>query len=99
MLWSALALGKSFTMLPAAIKAVSIGPYAFVRHPLYASYLLFDLGIALELQSPAVWAALALEACAFMTRARQEEEVLGAHLPEYRAYLERVRWRFAPLVF
>jgi protein-S-isoprenylcysteine O-methyltransferase Ste14 len=46
-----------------------------------------------------VWAALALEACAFMTGARQEEEVLGAHLPGYRAYAERVRWRFAPLVF
>jgi protein-S-isoprenylcysteine O-methyltransferase Ste14 len=99
MLWSAVALGKNFTMLPAASEAVAAGPYAFVRHPLYAAYLLFDLGIAIEAQSVLVWGALALEAGALMTRARQEEELLTAHAPGYRAYAARVRWRFAPLVF
>jgi protein-S-isoprenylcysteine O-methyltransferase Ste14 len=99
MLWSALALGRSITLLPAAIAPVSAGPYALVRHPLYSAYLLFDLALALALQHWLVWTALALEVLALLWRAQVEERVLLQSFPDYGGYAARVRGRLIPWVF
>jgi protein-S-isoprenylcysteine O-methyltransferase Ste14 len=96
MLWRALALGRSITLLPAAIAPVARGPYALVRHPLYAAYLAFDLCLAYALQDPLVWTAFAAEALALLWRARVEERVLTAAFPDYAAYAARVRGRIIP---
>jgi protein-S-isoprenylcysteine O-methyltransferase Ste14 len=98
MFWSALSLGPRFTMLPAAITPVAHSPYALIRHPLYAGYLLADFGLALAYGSWLVFAAWALSAFVFDWRARQEEQVLRAAFGTYGDYGARVRWRFMPFV-
>jgi protein-S-isoprenylcysteine O-methyltransferase Ste14 len=75
---------------------ISTGPYAVVRHPMYASALLYLIGTPLALGS--YWGLLAV---AFMlpflvTRLVDEEQVLARELPGYTEYQARVRYRLLP---
>jgi protein-S-isoprenylcysteine O-methyltransferase Ste14 len=75
------------------------GPYATVRHPMYAGAIPFLLGIPLLLGS---WYGLALApifVLAFALRAVLEERTLAAQLPAYTDYAARVRYRFVPLIW
>src|SRR4030095_5760932 len=75
---------------------VSSGPYQYVRHPMYAGFILFAVGTALLLGS---WYGLlgGLILIAMVAwRAVQEERVLREELNGYRVYMKRVRYRFIP---
>lgn len=78
---------------------VDTGPYAVVRHPMYAAVIPFALGTSLLLGS---WWGL-LPAAALMLviawRAVQEERTLRAELPGYVEYAARVRYRLVPGVW
>jgi protein-S-isoprenylcysteine O-methyltransferase Ste14 len=78
---------------------ISTGPYAVVRHPMYASALLYLIGTPLALGS--YWGFVAL--IAFMPilvwRLLDEERVLAHELPGYLEYQERVRKRLIPGVW
>jgi protein-S-isoprenylcysteine O-methyltransferase Ste14 len=90
-----LSLGKSYALLP-ALREVRRGYlYNYVRHPVYALYMLADLTVILL--APSAWnlAVAALGATAFCLRARLEENVLCRD-PGYTHYMRIVRWRFFP---
>ena len=78
---------------------VDRGVFGWVRHPLYASLFAMFYGSALVYRNVAVAAATSLIFVpAMWYRARQEEVLLAAHLPDYDAYRRRVgmflpRWR------
>jgi protein-S-isoprenylcysteine O-methyltransferase Ste14 len=75
------------------------GPYAIVRHPMYAGAILFLIGTPLLLGS---WYGLALApviVVAFALRAVLEERTLAAQFPDYADYAARVRYRFVPLIW
>jgi|SRR5208282_659259 len=75
---------------------VSTGPYAIVRHPLYASLLIYLPATALVLGS---WAGLAGSAVflgAFVFRTAMEDRELQRSLPGYSEYAARVRYRLIP---
>jgi len=80
-------------------KVIATGPYAVVRHPMYAGALVYCLATPLALGS--LWGLLAVAAVApFMYwRIVNEEEVLLRRLPGYADYCARVRWRLIPRVF
>lgn len=80
-------------------RVVSSGPYAYVRHPMYASVILMAAGVPLLLGS--WWALLVspLLVVAVAVRAVLEERLLKAELAGYADYAERVRYRFVPLVW
>ena len=92
---SLLALGRSFGMVAADRGVPTRGPYAIVRHPIYASYLLIQSGYLL--QSVSVWnlLVLVLASGCNVGRARAEERLL-ARSPGYRAYQRQIRWRLIP---
>jgi protein-S-isoprenylcysteine O-methyltransferase Ste14 len=96
-LWalSFVALGRSFGMVPADRGLVVREPYAVVRHPLYAAYMLAQLGYLL--QSVSKWNVLIviLTWTCQIGRAIAEERFLGG-TAVYRAYRVRVRWRLVP---
>ncbi|SIT45269.1 conserved membrane hypothetical protein [Paraburkholderia ribeironis] len=80
-------------------KVIDTGPYAYVRHPMYAAALLMFVGMPLMLGS---WWGLALApvmACAIGWRAVREERLLAAQLDGYKAYMTRVRYRFVPHIW
>ena len=92
---STLALGRSFGIVPANRGVKTGGPYSLVRHPLYSSYLVFDVGFLL--QAASLWNGLvfALGALTIYLRGRFEERFLSLD-PEYRAYAARTRYMLIP---
>ncbi len=78
---------------------VTTGPYRFVRHPLYASVLIFFPSIALLLGSwwGLVWAALMM--ALLVERTRLEDVTLMNELEGYPDYAARVRFRLVPGVW
>lgn len=80
-------------------RVISTGPYAWVRHPLYAGALLYFVGTPLLLGS---WFGLVCSIVPMVglgIRAVVEERVLRAGLPGYDRYMTRVRYRFVPHVW
>ena len=80
-------------------RVITTGPYAIVRHPMYASALLYLLGTPLALGS--YWGLLALAGMlpVLIWRLLNEETVLARELPGYRDYQRRVRHRLVPLIW
>jgi protein-S-isoprenylcysteine O-methyltransferase Ste14 len=80
-------------------KVISTGPYALLRHPMYAGALLLLLGIPIALGS--WWGPLVIIAItpALIWRLLDEEKFLTRHLPGYREYQKKVRYRLIPLVW
>jgi protein-S-isoprenylcysteine O-methyltransferase Ste14 len=78
---------------------VSTGPYAVVRHPMYAGAILFLVGAPIALGS--WWGLLftPLFIGGFAWRCLNEERFLRANLPGYAEYMRRVRYRFVPYVW
>ena len=75
---------------------VSTGPYAFVRHPMYAFALLQFVGGPLMLGSWWGLAGALAITLAVAARTLGEEKMLRAELEGYEDYARRVRWRYAP---
>jgi protein-S-isoprenylcysteine O-methyltransferase Ste14 len=95
---SFLALGRSFGFAAADRGLVRRGPYAVVRHPIYASYVLLEFGYLL--QSISMWNALVMvfvSSCN-VGRAIAEERLLATG-DRYEAYRHEVRWRLFPGVW
>jgi protein-S-isoprenylcysteine O-methyltransferase Ste14 len=78
---------------------ISTGRYHYVRHPMYATAMIFLAGTSLLLGSwyGLILALVLMAAVAF--RAVQEERTLWAELPGYDAYLAQVRYRLIPYVW
>ena len=93
-----LALGRSFGIAPANRGVVAHGPYAVVRHPIYAAYLVTHVAFALA--HPTAWnlTILTIADGALIVRALIEERLLCADA-QYSAYCERVAWHFVPGLF
>lgn len=75
---------------------VSSGPYAVVRHPMYAGGLMLVFGTAPALGSWWGWLGLAVLVPVILARLLEEERFLRANLDGYEAYCQRVRWRLVP---
>ncbi len=77
-------------------RVISAGPYAWIRHPLYAGSALLLLATPFALGS--LWTLLpAILFCGLlMVRLLYEERYLSANLPGYEAYCRKVPHRLVP---
>lgn len=80
-------------------RVVDRGPYAVVRHPMYAGAALLLVGLSLWLESTAGVVAALVPILALVARAVLEERFLARALPGYAAYAARVRARLVPGVW
>ena len=78
---------------------ISTGPYALVRHPMYAGVSLYFVGTPLALGSCWGFAPAALLFGVLIWRLRDEERVLARDLPGYTHYQEQVRYRLLPFIW
>ena len=78
---------------------VSTGPYAIMRHPMYAGVLVMAVGVPLALGSWWGLVPVVLLALAIIWRLLDEEKFLAGNLPGYSEYQEQVRYRLVPLVW
>jgi protein-S-isoprenylcysteine O-methyltransferase Ste14 len=77
-------------------KVIDTGPYALVRHPMYAGALLYLLGTPLVLGSWIGLAVLPVIVVLLIARIFIEESTLRSGLPGYSEYMSRVRYRLVP---
>jgi len=97
-LWSMaslVSLGRSFGVRPALRTLITRGPYQVMRHPIYASYVLSDIGYNVQewnvgslLLTVAGWVSL-------VYRIDAEERVLAGD-DRWRGYASAVRYRLVP---
>lgn len=80
-------------------QVISSGPYAVVRHPMYAGALVLLAGISPALGSWWGWLPLPAMVATIMWRLLDEERLLAAGLPGYAEYRQRVRFRLVPFVW
>jgi protein-S-isoprenylcysteine O-methyltransferase Ste14 len=80
-------------------RVISTGPYAQVRHPMYAAALVMLLGMPIALAS--WWGVLIVVALlpALIWRLVDEEKFLARNLPGYAEYRRKVRYRLMPRVW
>jgi len=80
-------------------KVISTGPYARVRHPMYASAILYLLGTPLALGS--YWGLVPVVAMMpfLVWRILAEERFLARNLAGYTDYQKRIRHRLVPFVW
>jgi protein-S-isoprenylcysteine O-methyltransferase Ste14 len=79
-----------------AQRVIDSGPYSLVRHPMYASALLYLAGIPLLLGSWFGLLTVPLFIAGLAPRAVAEERLLQRELPGYADYMTRVRFRLIP---
>jgi protein-S-isoprenylcysteine O-methyltransferase Ste14 len=80
-------------------RVIRDGPYRYLRHPLYAGAILFELALPVALGS---WWALipgALATLLFIIRTTLEERMLRANLAGYDDYRRQTRYRLLPGVW
>ena len=92
-----LALGSAVIEVTEGQVVVSTGPYALVRHPMYAYVLLLMIGAPLLLGS--LWGLLfgfAVFVPLLALRIHGEEAMLMTGLAGYQEYVRSVRYRLVP---
>ncbi len=91
--------GGSTVEVVAGQTVITTGPYAVIRHPMYAGVLVMTLGIPLAL---AFWWGLGVVVLitpVLMWRILDEEKLLERELPGYVDYEQKVRYRLVPYLW
>lgn len=90
----------NFGVMPeplAGARLVTTGPYAYVRHPMYAALLLFGAGMLAGWQGVVHFGALVALSAVLHFKADREEALMAARFPGYAAYRARTK-RLLPFV-
>ena len=97
-IFAMLSLNRSFAIVAARREIKTEGMYRFVRHPLYASYLLTYSGyLAANTSFENAMIYLFAIGCMLLRILREENHLCIDEA--YAAYMQRVRYRIIPFVF
>ena len=80
-------------------KVISTGPYAIVRHPMYAGALVLLVGMPLALGSWWGLCVLLFIVPVLVWRLLDEERLLKKELPRYVEYSQKVPYRLVPYLW
>jgi protein-S-isoprenylcysteine O-methyltransferase Ste14 len=94
-LGSLLTIRRLFGIRPALRGLTTSGPYRFVRHPMYLSYLIADIGYNLQEWNFVTLLLVLVGWASLVYRIYAEERVLSQHA-EWPAYVTSVRYRLFP---
>jgi protein-S-isoprenylcysteine O-methyltransferase Ste14 len=95
---SLLAIGRFFGIRPALRGLVTNGPYRFVRHPMYLSYVLADIGYNLQEWNFVTLLLVLVGWTSLLYRIHAEERVISQHA-DWPAYVASVRYRLFPCLW
>jgi protein-S-isoprenylcysteine O-methyltransferase Ste14 len=97
--YSIATLGRSFGVVPGNRTLVLAGAYRFVRHPIYAGYIIAFFGFLIAhptfYNGRILFAYLVFQ----LLRIFHEEDFLKKEVEDYKAYQNQVRWRLIPRVW
>lgn len=101
-IWAMLELGKLFTVrlgVQPGHRVIKSGPYRFVRHPAYISYIISILGIGLSMGSIVALTTLMPIIVFIFWRMQEEERMLVAEFGEkYEVYMRETK-RLIPFIY
>lgn len=101
MIWARITFGRR-SFHPAADptdgELITSGPYAFVRHPIYASILLFVGGTAVDHLSTIALLAFVVSVAGVLARVVAEEQLLRQRYAAYANYAQRTK-RLLPFIY
>src|SRR5437899_4099609 len=92
---SLLAMGRLFGIRPALRGLATSGPYRFVRHPMYLSYLVADVGYNLQEWNSVTLLLVLVGWASLVYRIHAADRVPAQHA-EWPAYVVLVRYRLFP---
>jgi len=100
--WAAGAMKPgNFNIVPYPVKngvMISRGPYRLIRHPMYASILIFSFGLlAGQFDYKKLLVSVVLMVC-LVIKMYFEEKLLCAHHPGYKAYIQKTK-RIIPFIW
>ncbi len=93
-----MSLRRSFGVAPANRGIKTNGLYRFVRHPIYAGYLVLHIGLFILIPSAYNLAVYAVAWAAQIMRIKAEEALLSQD-PAYVAFKQRTRFRLVPGIY
>jgi protein-S-isoprenylcysteine O-methyltransferase len=100
--WAQTVLGRQWSAqvaLRGEHQLIRRGPYAWVRHPLYAALAGVSIALAL-VTANGLFVGFGLLVLAFLpVRIVREEKMLPQGVPGYAAYAEAVRYRLLPRIW
>jgi protein-S-isoprenylcysteine O-methyltransferase Ste14 len=88
-------IGRFFGVRPALRDLVTSGPYRLVRHPIYLSYVVGDIGYNLQEWNSVTLLLVLVGWASLVYRIQAEERLLSQHA-EWPAYVALVRYRLFP---
>lgn len=91
-------LGRSFGLVPANRGVVDSGPYGWMRHPIYAGYVIGHVAFLAAHPTATNIVLVVVSDVALIVRALMEERTLSGD-KRYQAYCTRVSWHLVPGVF
>jgi len=94
-LMSLLSLGTLFGIRPALRGLMTSGPYRFVRHPMYLSYALGDIGYNLQEWNPATVLMVIVGWTSLLYRIGAEERIMRENA-SWQSYTQVTRYRLVP---
>lgn len=99
--WSGWTLGKSYDRIARPDELIQEGPYGYIRHPIYTSYLLLFSSTLLTLRSYGSLAVLlSISSIFYHNRMNSEEQLLIDSFGEkYEEYKHNVPYRLVPFVY
>ncbi len=80
-------------------RVIDTGLYGIVRHPMYSATLLLFLSMPLVLGSLVALLVFLAYPFIIIARLQNEEQLLEAELPGYRAYKQKVKYRLIPFIY
>jgi protein-S-isoprenylcysteine O-methyltransferase Ste14 len=80
-------------------RVIDTGPYAWVRHPMYAGALVMLIGVPLALGSYVGLLTIVPMIGIIVWRLLEEEKLLAVELDGYEAYRRKIRFRLIPGVW
>ena len=95
---SLLSLGRRFAVWPALRGLATRGPYRIVRHPMYLSYVIADIGLNLEEWNSGTAVLVMAGWASLVYRILAEERILSRHAG-WSSYADLVRYRIFPGVW
>jgi protein-S-isoprenylcysteine O-methyltransferase Ste14 len=87
--WAVASLGRSLSVFPQTRYLADVGPYQWVRHPLYTAEIIALLGVSLHTGRPLALLVVPVMIALQVFRARAEEQLLVCTLPGYVGYRRR----------
>ncbi len=92
---SLLTIGRFFGVRPALRDLVTSGPYRLVRHPIYLSYVVGDIGYNLQEWNSVTLLLVLVGWASLVYRIHAEERLLSQHAA-WLTYVALVRYRLFP---